>query len=67
MADVAIELRASGIGLKNWLRGSWAALLIAALMVAFNRTAGTIVHHYAAVHLSRRLMNMTRLLRGADL
>jgi SulP family sulfate permease len=31
------------------------------------RTAATIVHHYAAVHLSRRLMNMTRLLRDADL
>lgn len=31
------------------------------------RTAATIVHHYAAVHLSRRLINMTRLLRDADL
>jgi len=27
----------------------------------------TVVHHYVAVNLARRLMNMTRLMRDADL
>ncbi len=26
----------------------------------------TVVHHYVAVNLARRLMNMTRLMRDAD-